>query len=338
MKRDWSVFRITILLYAIVVLLPFNYYFANHSFESMQNDGVTMNRLVYINGTIQRVIGLEDASQRQRLIDEIESSFKSIDHDFLQAASNTEFVALFRANEGYDAMIEAWINLKMAFEEQDLANVLGDKCWREVNSFSNMAESMLAYKSKTMLDRLYLSLVFTMLSVIVLVFLIRVYIRIQIEKHAIHDHLTGLYNKKYYNEVLQKAKLLAIRQESTLSLLVLSFDKYDELSKSVDKKQFEAFVLEFSNQFREFFRQSDTICRIEENCFVAITPNANIENEQKLALRLEKQLNIHQFDLEIAVQLRIGVASYHKDKGMPLLEEAQEVMKRNAPVSIGGRL
>ena len=76
MKRDWSVFRITILLYAIVVLLPLNYYFANQSFESMQGDSVTMNRLVYINGTVQRVIGLEDLSERERLINEIELSFK----------------------------------------------------------------------------------------------------------------------------------------------------------------------------------------------------------------------------------------------------------------------
>ncbi len=221
MKRDWSVFRITILLYAIVALLPLNYYFADRSFESMQSDGVTMNRLVYLNGTIQRVVGMEATATRAELVNEIESSFKVIDHDSLQATSNAEFVELFRANEGYDAMVEAWINLKMALEEQDIASGLGDQCWREVNSFSTMAEEMLTYKSETMLDRLYLSLIFTMLSVITLVFLIRLYIRIQIQKHAIHDHVTGLYNKKYYKEVLQKAKLLSTRQASPLSINTL---------------------------------------------------------------------------------------------------------------------
>ena len=225
----------------------------------------------------------------------------------------------------------------MSFCERDLVKFLGDKSWREVNSFSKMAEEMLSYKSETMLDRLFLLLLFTMLSVITLVFLIRLYIRSQIQKHAIHDHVTGLYNKKYYNEVLQKAKLLATRQDNPLSLLVLSFEKYDELSKSTDKKQFERFLQEFSNQFREFFRQSDTICRVESNCFVAITPDANSENAEKLALRLEKRLDLHQFEVQKEVALRVGVANYHKDNGMPLLEEAQEVMKRNAIVSIGGR-
>ncbi|WP_373033652.1 GGDEF domain-containing protein [Sulfurovum sp.] len=335
MKRDWSVFRITILLYAIVILLPLNYYFAYHSFESMQNDGVTMNRLVYSNGAIQRVIGVKDPLIQEQFIDEIETSFKAIDHDFLQAPANAEYVSLFRADESYQEMISAWIALKMAFEEKGSVSLSGERCWKKVNSFANLTEEMLAYKSETMLDRLYLSLIFTMLAVIALVSFVRLYIRIQIEKHAIHDHVTGLYNKKYYNEALQKAKLLATRQNKPLSLLVVTFDKYDEIRKDLDKKRFEAFLLEFGKQFREFFRQSDTICRIEENCFVAISPDANLENENKMALRLEKHFGNHHFQLHRAVNIRVGVASYQKDGGMTLLEEAQKVMRRSALVALG---
>lgn len=336
MKRDWSVFRITILLYAIVILLPFNYYFAYHSFQSMQSDGVTMNRLVYINGAIQRVIGVTDLLIQKKMIEEIETSFKAIDHDFLQETANAEYVSLFRANESYQSMIASWIELKIAMEVKGPISLSGDECWNEVNSFANMTREMLQYKSETMLDRLYLSLIFTMLAIIALVFFIRLYIRIQIKKHAIHDDVTGLYNKKYYNEALQKAKLLAIRQEHSLSLLVLSFDNYNELSNSTDKKLFKAFLVEFSRQFREFFRQSDTICRIDANCFVAITPDANIENEQNLALRLEKKLNIHHFDLRKEVEFRIGVSSYHKERGEALLDEALEVMKRSPRIRVGG--
>lgn len=336
MKRDWSVFRITILLYAIVVLLPFNYYFAYQSFESMQNDAVTMNRLVYINGAIQRVIGTKDSLAQETFIDEIETSFKAIDHDFLQEPANADYVTLFRADESYEDMIASWIALKMAFEEKGSISLSGDRCWKEVNGFAKMTEEMLQYKSETMLDRLYLSLIFTMLAVITLVFFIRLYIRIQIRKHAIHDDVTDLYNKKYYNEVLQKAKLLSVRQQKPLSLLVLSFEKYDELRSSLNTKEFNLFLQEFSQQFREFFRQSDTICRIEDNCFVAISPDADLENAKNLALRLEKHLRLHQFQLNTQVNLRVGFASYQKESGMILLEEAQEVMMRNELVPLGG--
>jgi len=336
MKRDWSVFRITMLLYAIVILLPINYYFAMSSFNSMQNDGVTMNRLVYINGTIQRILLLDDGDVKEQLIANVETAFKVIDQKFLQASNNSEYVTLFRANEGYESMIKTWIDLKMSLNEKDIMDGLGAKCWREVNSFSKMTEDMLEYKSETLLDRLYLSLLFTMLSVIALVFLVRWYIRIQIQKHTIHDHVTGLYNKKYYNEVLQKSKLLATRQETSLSLLTLSFEDYDKLVSQIDKKEMTQFLQEFSTQFREFFRQSDTVCRVDDNVFVVITPEANLDNVQKLAIRLENRMHQHPFSLKSDIEIRIGVATYDKEGGVQLLEEAQKVMKQNVLVQLGG--
>ena len=335
MKKDWSVFRITMLLYAIVVLLPVNYYFAMSSFNSIQNDGITMNRLVFINGTIQRILLLDEGEAQKTLIDNVETAFKVIDQKFLQDANNAEYVTLFRANEGYKSMIQTWIDLKMVLNEKDLSGALGAKCWREVNSFSEMTEDMLDYKSETLLDRLYLSLLFTMLSVIVLVFFVRWYIRIQIQKHAIHDHVTGLYNKKYYNEVLQKSKLLSTRQETPLSLLVLSFEHYDKLVTRANKKEMTQFLQEFSTQFREFFRQSDTVCRIDDNTFVAITPEANLEDIQKLALRLENRLHQHIFPLVTDIEIRIGVSQYDKEGGNQLLDEAQVLMKQSTLVQLG---
>ena len=85
MKKDWSVFRITILLYVIVFILPFNYYVTKRSFESMQSDGATMNRLVYINGAIQRIVGLQDSPERTLLVKGIDASFQAIDQGFMQS-------------------------------------------------------------------------------------------------------------------------------------------------------------------------------------------------------------------------------------------------------------
>lgn len=338
MKRNWSVFRITVLLYVIVILLPLNYYFASSSFESMRHDGTTMQRLVYVNGAIQRVSGFQKSKENRELVQKIEETFKSIDHDFLQDRANAEYVKLFRADEAYGSMIEAWIALKMTLETSADVQGSAERCWNEVNSFSETAENMLSYKSEVMLDKLYLSLIFTMLSVLVLVFLIRLFIHIQIQKHAIHDHVTGLYNQKYYAEVLQKSKLLASRQESPLSLLSLSFDDYEGLKKRLGKKHFEQFLQEFSKQFREFFRQSDTVCRIADNSFVVITPEVDQGNSEKLVNRLEKRLCIHHYETHEVIRLHVGMASYHKESGMALLEEANEVKGRRETVVLGGDL
>ena len=84
MKKDWSIFRITILLYAIVLLLPLSYYFAKQSFDNMQGDSITMNRLVFINGTIQRVIRMEDTKDRNDLVNEVEVSLSRVTQELLE--------------------------------------------------------------------------------------------------------------------------------------------------------------------------------------------------------------------------------------------------------------
>ena len=96
------------------------------------------------------------------------------------------------------------------------------------------------------------------------------------------------------------------------------------------------FLQEFSTQFREFFRQSDTVCRIDANTFVTITPEANLENVQELVLRLENRLHQHLFSSKLDIEIRIGVATYDKEGGTQLLEDAQGVMAENALVRLGG--
>lgn len=338
MKKDWSVFRITVILYVIVLLLPLNYYFANRSFQSMQNDGLTMKQLVYINGGIQRILTLPDSTERTALIKEIEVSLETIDKTFLQAPVNAEYVVLFRADEGFNAIKDAWGKLIRALPNHDLSQAPGDKCWKEVNSFSKTVKEMLAYKSASMLDNLYLSLIFTMLSVIALIFLIRLYIRMQIKRHAIHDHMTGLYNRKYFNEALQKTKLLSIRHDSPFSLLTISFDNYPLLAKTLGRKEMKIFLQEFAKQLDGFFRHSDTICRIEDNLFVVILPDATFENSEKLVKRLEADLSEHRFTLKTASDLHIGVAGYKKENAGSMLEEATAAMSRSSAVRIGGSL
>ena len=337
MKKDWSVFRITVLLYAVVVLLPLNYYFAVSSFESMKNDPKTMNNLVYINGAMQRVSAIADLVERDALIEGVTTSLNKIDNDFLKNPNNIEFVKLFRADESFDAVKRTWINLKSALnDDKDLA-ILSQKCGKELNHFALTIEDMLEYKSKNMLDRLYLSLIFTMLIVIAIIFFIRMYIHIQIEKHAIHDHVTGLYNQSYYKEALQTAKSLSTRRKSPLSLIVLSLVHYDACKKKMGPKQFRQFLQKFSAVLIDDFRQSDVVCRIEENSFVIITPDASLENTEKLVLRLIEHLKQHSFNHQI-IELRIGVASYDNSGKIDLFEEAKKKMDDNSSIVIGSAL
>lgn len=339
MKKDWSTFRITVLLYLIVAMIPVSYYFVNRSFESMQSDAVTMNRLVFINGAVQRVVALPDSTARETLIEEVNTSLAAIDNAFIELGENAEYVELFRANAGFIALQESWRRLLSALKNGDETSIklMSTVCWNDINSFSKVVEEMNRFKGDEMLDIVYLSLLFTMLFVLTLIYLVRLYIRIQLQKHAIHDHVTGLYNHKYYKEVLEKTQLLSKRRESPFVLFAISFENYSYLEKLLDRRVFNAFLHNFGKELEDFFRHSDTICRIEPNLFVVIAPDATLQNGLELGKRLEERLVEHGFELREAGKMHIGVAIYNKESASSILEEATTAMQESIGVSIGGR-
>jgi len=339
MKKDWSTFRITVLLYLIVAMIPVSYFFVNRSFASMQSDAKTMDRLVFINGGVQRVVTLTDPEEKLALIEAVNTALEAIDRTFMQLGENTEYVELFRAKEGFAALQESWERLGSALKNGDKSSVrlMSTVCWNDANSFSKVVEEMNRFKGNEMLDIVYLSLLFTMLFVLTLIYLIRLYIRIQLQKHAIHDHVTGLYNHKYFKEVIDKTQLLAKRRESPFVFFAISFENYTYLEKLLDRRTFNAFLHNFSKELDDFFRHSDTICRIEPNLFVVIAPDATLENGLELAKRLQERLVAHGFELREAGRMHLGVAAYDQESSRFILDEATAAMEASSGVSIGGR-
>lgn len=337
MKKDWSLFRITVLLYIIVAMIPLNYYFAHRSFESIQVDSMTMQRLVLLNGAIQQAPGLTNESDIKNAVQEIDSLLDTIDRTCIQLPGNGEYIELFRAQESFNSVIKEWNALKAVLPDPDSVPALSERSMKAVNAFSEVTKDMYEYKSDNMLDILYFSLVVTMLFIVALIFAIRFYIHLQIRKHAIHDHITGLYNKKYFREALQKAKLFSVRHDMPLSIIALSFENYDRLKQELGKKAFETLLYDFANILKHFFRHSDTISRIEPNTFVIIVEAASVDLMQQILERLDKELLHADISSKSAVYVKQGYAGYDKESDHSVLDEAKERMSVNSPVCLGDR-
>lgn len=335
MKKDWSAIKITLLLYFIVVLIPLNYYFVKESFKSMRNDAATMNTLVLLSGTIQTLPIEDDLNKKKTLMKEIYSSLEAVENKFINFPPNKEYVTLFRAGEMFLLLKEAHKKLEKSIGNNIEIKTAANKMSSEINAFSKLAEEMTSYKSEMALNKLYISLAFTMLLIIILIFIVRTYIRLQFFKHTIHDHVTGLYNKKYFDNVLQNSKELAIRHNRPLSLLILSINNYNELKESLNRADFEKSLKELGTVFSHFFRHSDTVCRIEENFFASITPDASFRNIKKLSLRLEQELQSKLSKSKIKLQLSIGTASCEEDGPCFILEEARKNMKNCSVTKLG---
>jgi diguanylate cyclase (GGDEF)-like protein len=325
----------TALLYFIIILIPFNYYYAKQSIDGMRNDAATMERLVFVSGALQYLAITDKSKERSSLIKKVDATLKEIAENFIHFEANAQYVALFKADEDFNALANAYVQMKDSSEKPALAY----NAFKEVYIFSKTAQEMMDYKVKTILDKLYLSLTFTMIGMVALIFLIRMYIKLQLRKHSVHDHVTGLYNKKYFNHTLEHAQLLAVRQEHPLSLITLSIVNYDLLNRSLEQGDFETYLNEFSGIFHDFFRHSDTVCRIEEDCLAVIMPDAPPESmasiTQKLQQRIEIRFHSSHLYKNLTIDIRIGVAVYSKENTATFLDEAKSKMAEGELLSMG---
>lgn len=335
MKKDWSTIKITLFLYLIVLLIPVNYYFAKESFNSIRNDPATMNTLVLLSSTIQALHIEDNLHKKEMLKDSASESLIAIEQNFINFFPNKEYVELFRANKMFSLLKNAYEELEVSTKNTTETRAASDKLSMEINAFSKLVEEMSSYKIDTALNKLYISLTLTMLSVIALIFFVRTYIRLQFLKHTIYDHVTGLYNKKYFDSVLQNSKELAIRHNKPLSLLLLSINNYDDLKASLNRADFEKSLKKFSTVFSHFFRHSDTVCRIENNCFASIAPDASFLNIQKISLRLQKELQAKLSENNIELQMSIGIASCEDDGPCLIFEEAKKNMESFSAITLG---
>lgn len=338
LKKDWSAIKITILLYFVVLLIPLNYYFAKESFDIMQNDAKIMNRVVFVSKELPNLIISNDHKDRDFLMEKIDDSFKTIEQMFIQYPPNREYIDLFNADEVYGSLKLSYKKLKVALKNNNSTKDYASTLNQEVSAFSKITEDIMSYKIEATLDRFYISMLITMISIITLVFLIRIYIKLQFLKHTVHDHITGLYNKKYFENILKNTTILATRQDRSFSLLILFISNHDDLQKSLSKKSFEKNLKEVAMVFSHFFRQSDTVCKIEKDYFVSIMPDATSADINKLLSRLEKELKSKYPNASGKMNICIGAATFNNESAVSLLEEAKKNMQTCSTITIGGLL
>jgi diguanylate cyclase (GGDEF)-like protein len=332
MQKDWPAFRITFLLYTIVVLIPVNYYFASRSFQSMENDASVIQQVGVLNGNIQRLVKLSPDEQREDLVANIDNAFGTLDERFIHDSLNREYVEMFRAEEGYELLYGCWDNLKTDLQssrERGLVVKRSEQCWDIASDLALTAQKMAEFKSERMLNTLFLTLVLTTLVVVALIYFVRVYMKIQINKQAIRDTLTGLFNRKYFMEAIEKAQGMSHRHESPLSLLYLDIDEFRKLNEELGKKSGDRLLAATGDLLNGFFRKSDTVCRLKGDDFVVIVPDADLENAFQLAQRLIAVIRKHDFMLKKPVTMSVGVAQYQKGvESSVLLHHAEKASEQ----------
>ncbi len=132
------------------------------------------------------------------------------------------------------------------------------------------------------------------------------------KKLADHDHLTGLYNRHYFDQELKLEKKRHQRQNQPLGLLFLDIDHFKILNDNYGHQAGDLALQELGRLLQSSLRETDTAARYGGEEFVLLLPDTTEDQATVLAERLRRAVNSMQLNykgLQLHFTVSIGVTS-----------------------------
>ncbi|MCC5847543.1 MAG: diguanylate cyclase [Verrucomicrobia bacterium] len=133
----------------------------------------------------------------------------------------------------------------------------------------------------------------------------------EIRKLAIHDPLTGAYNRRYLDAELERIWLLASRYEHIVAAIILDVDDFKSINDTHGHLAGDGILTEFAGELRAMTRASDLLVRLGGDEFVLILPQTQAHEPEELAQRILSHVREHVFcqdSQKIQITTTIGIA------------------------------
>ena len=98
----------------------------------------------------------------------------------------------------------------------------------------------------------------------------------EVERLEIHDGLTGLFNRTYFDEYLKQEWLRARRSEQPLGLMLIQIDGFEEYNQHYGHSELEATLKSLSTVIsRRLCRPADMVSRFKVKSFACVLPDTD---------------------------------------------------------------
>lgn len=140
----------------------------------------------------------------------------------------------------------------------------------------------------------------------------------KLEKMAFFDSLTGLPNRQYFDQVLQKEISQNSRMGSESYLIMLDIDLFKSINDMYGHPVGDALLIEIGKLLSDNIRKYDTLCRLGGEEFLLLLPKTTADEALSVAEKLRCLLEQHTFfitDHILHITASFGVArlSYTSD-------------------------
>jgi len=151
-----------------------------------------------------------------------------------------------------------------------------------------------------------------------------------LEHQALHDALTDLPNRVLARDRLDQAILLARRQQTRVSLLIIDLDHFKEVNDTFGHQAGDQLLRQVGERFMAELRETDTVARLGGDEFAIVLLAADADAAGKVAVKLlaalERPFIVEGQALDVGASIGIAVYPDHADTADTMLRRADIAM------------
>lgn len=174
--------------------------------------------------------------------------------------------------------------------------MLNQQCLAELSYQSEHAFSPMVQRELLLLESEWL---FALRNALVVV---------RLQQLAMRDTLTGLGNRRYFDDACDSAVQLARRNDSHFALLLLDLDNFKQVNDNAGHAAGDEVLLSVANCMRDTLRATDQLFRFGGDEFAVLLSGEDAQSAELVARRLVKAINQHHICQHYQVSASAGLA------------------------------
>ncbi|MEF8726465.1 MAG: diguanylate cyclase, partial [Candidatus Bipolaricaulota bacterium] len=158
----------------------------------------------------------------------------------------------------------------------------------------------------------------------------RVHLEKELRQQAIRDPLTGLYNRRYFSETLQKEVERSERYGETIGFVMMDVNRFKEINDHYSHQMGDKVLKEIAELLKENVRDADTVVRYGGDEFLIMMP----EMEGKVRATADRiKRNIEKWNensslLNFPLSMAVGVSLWSPKQDRDIDEALKQVDRR----------
>jgi diguanylate cyclase (GGDEF)-like protein/PAS domain S-box-containing protein len=139
----------------------------------------------------------------------------------------------------------------------------------------------------------------------------------ELERLCVTDQLTGLYNRRRLDEVIETEGRLARRTRCPLAMVIADIDHFKRINDTLGHQCGDQVLRDIAALLKSNVRDADVVGRWGGEEFMIVCRGTNLNQARVLAERLRTKMEIHSFAFEHAegTTCSFGVAAFNAARG-----------------------